>query len=397
MTPEQKIIKARSNLILDQPFWGTIGLSLDIQADPDCQGANGWTDGETLGYHPGLVDAMSIAHCKSFQAHEYFHIANLHHLRGIGKDWETWNRAADLVTNRYLEDAGFDIPDNWPKAQPGDDRTPEQHYDEMMKRKREDEDQPQPDGDDDNGQPQDGDGDGDSQNETPGPGDIREPTNPDGSQLSEAQQTTAENEVKAQLAQAKTVAEAAGNMPADLDRIVQDIIEPDLSAEDLLKEFVSSVAKNDYRLFPPNRRFIYLDVYYPSLRSDELGEIVLAVDTSISVSEDELNLCAGFMTDILEAYPTATLKVVYCDTECHNPQTFTQEDLPVQLDAKGGGGTDFRPPFKWVEDEDLDPVCFIYLTDMRCSSYPEEPDYPVLWLATQEHYNPAPFGETITL
>jgi len=68
---------------------------------------------------------------------------------------------------------------------------------------------------------------------------------------------------------------------------------------------------------------------------------------------------------------------------------------PIYLGPKGGGGTDFRPAFEWVERNDLQPACLIYLTDLCCHSYPEQPHYPVLWVTDSRRI--APFGETIRI
>jgi predicted metal-dependent peptidase len=68
---------------------------------------------------------------------------------------------------------------------------------------------------------------------------------------------------------------------------------------------------------------------------------------------------------------------------------------PIQLEPKGGGGTDFRPVFEWVEQNQLMPACLIYLTDLCCHSYPAPPDYPVLWVT--ESRRTAPFGETVRI
>jgi predicted metal-dependent peptidase len=62
---------------------------------------------------------------------------------------------------------------------------------------------------------------------------------------------------------------------------------------------------------------------------------------------------------------------------------------------KGGGGTDFRPVFEWVEESQTEPACLIYLTDLCCHSYPAPPDYPVLWVT--ESRRTAPFGETVRI
>jgi len=68
---------------------------------------------------------------------------------------------------------------------------------------------------------------------------------------------------------------------------------------------------------------------------------------------------------------------------------------PIQLCPNGGGGTDFVPPFKWVEENGIEPKCLIYLTDLCCDSFPPAPDSPVLWAT--ESGRAAPFGETVTI
>ncbi len=104
---------------------------------------------------------------------------------------------------------------------------------------------------------------------------------------------------------------------------------------------------------------------------------------------------------ILNAYPGAELTVIFCNAAIQGePETLTQgEDLKKY--PTPGGGTDFRPPFQYVEQEQLDPKALIYFTDGECNLFPETPpDYPVLWILSQEptcyRWNP-PTGETAYL
>ena len=60
----------------------------------------------------------------------------------------------------------------------------------------------------------------------------------------------------------------------------------------------------------------------------------------------------------------------------------------------GGGGTNFQPPFKWIADQGIEPKAVVYLTDLICSSYPEPPTYPVLWLV-YGGMTQVPFGEVV--
>ena len=58
----------------------------------------------------------------------------------------------------------------------------------------------------------------------------------------------------------------------------------------------------------------------------------------------------------------------------------------------GRGGTDFRPPFQFVEDKSLDISTLVYFTD-GMGTFPEEPPYPTAWVMTTD-VEP-PFGEII--
>jgi predicted metal-dependent peptidase len=72
--------------------------------------------------------------------------------------------------------------------------------------------------------------------------------------------------------------------------------------------------------------------------------------------------------------------------------------LPLELTPEGGGGTDYRPVFEWVEQEGLDPACLVYLTDMECMHFPRcDPEYPVLWARVGGGGNTPPFGDMIDI
>jgi hypothetical protein len=135
-------------------------------------------------------------------------------------------------------------------------------------------------------------------------------------------------------------------------------------------------------------------LYLPSVERRGLGEIVIAVDTSGSISKMELEQFAGEISSISEEAQPETIHVVYCDAAVQSAEEFTASE-PVRLEPKGGGGTDFRPVFQWVEENDIAPACLVYLTDLCCDSFPAEPEYPVLWVTDSRRI--APFGETVRI
>ena len=118
------------------------------------------------------------------------------------------------------------------------------------------------------------------------------------------------------------------------------------------------------------------------------------MDTSGSIGRLELEQFAGEISAISDEAQPEAIHVVYCDAALQAAQQFGPSE-PVQLEPKGGGGTDFRPAFEWVTENDISPVCLIYLTDLCCDSYPEAPGYPVLWVTDSRRS--APFGETLRI
>ena len=86
---------------------------------------------------------------------------------------------------------------------------------------------------------------------------------------------------------------------------------------------------------------------------------------------------------------------MWCDTRIQSYQFFGQGELP-DLQPKGRGGTDFKPPFIYLDEKGIEPDVLVYMTDGECSSFPPAPHYPVLWLVWQNHFKfKPPFGEVL--
>ncbi len=371
MKAKDKITKARAGLVLDQPFFGALALRLKLKEDDSCGTA--WTDGVSLGYNPGFIDTMSLDDCKAILAHEVMHCAAAHHARRNSRDHKKWNVAGDYAINGILENAGFHLPAGALLDQNYNDMSADAIYSSL------------PDS------PDDGSGD-----DPGGMGEIRDTPGKGGGKSSQTEQDQAAQDWKVATNQAAQQAKNAGNLPAGLDRFVDELINPKVEWPELLRQFIDQAAKNDYAWTPPNRRFIHLGMFLPSLRSEELGNLIVAIDTSCSVTEEELKQFAGEISGILESFQV-NIDVLYCDTDIAGHEHFTSQDLPISLHPKGGGGTRFTPVFDWIEESGKLPTCLVYLTDMECYDYPENaPEYPVLWIDTGGHGG-APFGEIIEL
>ena len=80
-------------------------------------------------------------------------------------------------------------------------------------------------------------------------------------------------------------------------------------------------------------------------------------------------------------------------TMCLNHVAEFAQGEQFKMVSKGGGGTDFRPPFEYVEREGITPACLIYLTDGYGPFPQNPPPYPVLWAMTTDVV--PPWGEYV--
>lgn len=369
----KRIRKAVAGLVLDSPFFASILLKQELKEDDTCETM--YVDGKVLGFNPGFVETLSMDELKGVLAHESLHLTNAHHARRGNRDPKKWNIACDISINSILATAGFTLPKG---ALPGNELSAEANYAALP----------------DNPDPQGSKGKAD-----PGScGEVRDAKNEHGQTASPAEMETIKQEAAIMTAQAYQQAKACGKVPCGMDKLVESLLYPVLDAHALLKRFLENTARNDYSWSYPNRRFIGQGLYLPSLKSQELPEIVIVVDTSGTIVQapDALTHIATVISDILTTFQTH-VTVLYCDTAIQGVETFDNHSLPIVLNAKGGGGTSFIPPFEYIDREGLNPKALIYLTDGLCHRFPEPPDFPVLWLLTEKPYVIFPFGEVITL
>ncbi len=124
-----------------------------------------------------------------------------------------------------------------------------------------------------------------------------------------------------------------------------------------------------------------------------MGEIVVAIDTSGSISQEMLNTFGGEIKAIVQSSRPTKTHVIYCDSEVNHVDEFGPND-DLHFDMHGGGGTAFAPPFAYVAEKSIKPVCLVYLTD-GYGSFPAAPEYPTMWVCTTDVV--APFGETVPI
>jgi predicted metal-dependent peptidase len=350
-----KMTRARASLILDQPFFGTLALRLHMSESD--QHKTMATDGRRLIYNPKWVNSLPIGEVKGVVAHEVMHVVYNHPGRRGAREPGRWNRACDYAINTTLIDAGFELPKGGCIDAQYKGMTADQIYNML----------PPGDKDDDPDDLMDGEA------EPLSPEEVRD--------------------WKVAVIQAASEAKKAGQLSNGLSRLIDDIVEPKADWRALLRQFVTERSNADYDWSRPNKRMLSLGFCLPSLYSERCGTIAVFKDISCSIDKETSAAFSAEIRAICEDIRPEHLLVLYVDTEIQKIEEFADGEF-TELDNFIGGGTDFRPPFKYVEEHDISPVCAIYLTDLE-GPFPSEAPYPVLWCTINELV--APFGDTVTI
>lgn len=385
-----KIKKARTMMAMSLPFIASAIMMLKLVEDSSVETAE--TDGDSIFYNPSFFDSLNFRQLMWVLAHESLHCVLLHHIRIGARNHKLWNVAADHVINLILNDMKslefvqgclldfsylnksteevYNILNHLPK----DEKKKFDDYKDIAGFRK----------------PAPVSSKSISGSENANEGSIQK--SEFGSQ-EEKWQIFSKQSIDV-VKKMKGTLEGIGS--SSLERLLDAIVNPVVPWNAYLYMFVDQVAKNEYDWNRFNKRYIASGYYFPSLYNEELGFIVVTIDTSGSISQDDLNRFAAEVEAIKQTYKCKIL-VLYCDTKIVKVEEFDEYD-EIELRPSGGGGTNFVPPFKYIEDNDIaeEVKCMLYFTDGYCSSYPKHfPDYPVLWVGMRK-FKPE-FGDFVLM
>lgn len=390
----KRIERAQLKVLFQCPFFapGVARLPVEFSTDPGIPTA--CTDGNRILWDREWFDSLEDQQVVTVYCHEVAHCM-LGHLWRIppGAQMGDWNIAIDHAVNLMLEDWSKEVmskrlADPFPFP-PGDYCKDPQYrgmseeviYSKIPK------------------QPQGSGGKGGKGNPKPGAG----RPNPFGEIVNGNNGTQDPAAVKQLLSdwdntlgQAMEIAKQRGTMPAGLERQIQKHFDPGIPWYELLRQWVMEQANDDWNWMKPNRLYSEGDFMLPVLESERVGLIVMAKDTSGSITPDILAHFTSEEQGALDSLRPARLIDVCCDAAVQSSVEYHVGD-EISPIARGGGGTDFKPVFKHIEQLGEQPKCLVYLTDLY-GSFPEKaPEYPVLWCVFGNPNPQAPFGTVINV
>ena len=352
---QRKVGKAKALLILDHPFFGTACTKRPIIYTDTVPTAAMSATGQMY-LNVDFCEPLTVRHLMFLLAHEAMHYMLSHGLRRGHRDPKAWNVAADKVINDTLIDAKVgDFIDGGITLDGARDMAAESLYDEN----------------DDGG----GDGAGGIGN------DIGDPVDDSGQPLDDATIHQLEAEAKIDAIQSAKAAKAVGKLPAGIERLIDELVNVKTPWYDILERFMAGKIKDGYSWNRPNRRFIARNIYIPGVDYvPKMGPIVIGVDTSCSIGDDEIAMFNGHINRIIDTCNPEVVHVVYCDAQVAGVDEYTPEDFPVTIRSVGGGGTSFKPVFDWIDTNAIDPECVVYLTDGYGDQSQFTTNHETVWL-----------------
>ena len=374
---KEQIITARIGLLLRHPWFGNMATRLRITEADDWLGTAA-TNGDELFYSVEFFSKLSLKEIEFVIAHEILHCAYDHMHRVGDRDRRIYNVACDyLVNNTLIRDRIGEKPKNIDIYHSVDYEgwTSEDVYDDLMKNATKV----------DIGELLD---------------DHIDWTKDDGSgrpvfSKHEIDQIR-ENVKESMIGAAQST--SAGNIPAEIKRMISELTEPKLNWKEIIEQQVQSSVRSDYTFVRPSRKGWHTNAILPGTEREQTIEIAIALDMSGSIADSQARDFISEVKGIMDQYADYTIDLWTFDTKVYNHQRFTSDDCEdiTKYDIQGGGGTSFECNWAFMEEIDLVPTKLLVFSDMYAWDSFGDPTYcDTVFINHGRPGFEAPFGITV--
>ena len=357
---QDRIIVARVGLLLRHPFFGNMATRLKVQhCDDWCPTAA--TDGKHLFYNTQFFNALTNKEIEFVIAHEILHCVFDHIIRREDRDPIIYNIACDYIVNNTLVRDKIGEPvkmiqifQDWKY----DGWTSEEVYDEIHKKAEE------------NGKKfleqlgelldehVDWEKAPEGKKQGKGKGEGQRPT------YTKEELGKIRDEIKENMISAAQAA-GAGNIPAEIERMIKDLTEPKMNWREILRQQIQATIRNDYTFSRPSRKGWHTGVVLPGMNFDQQIDCAIGLDMSGSIGDDQARIFLSEVKGICDEFKEYNIKIWCFDTKVYNEQDYSSSDGDdiSEYKPRGGGGTEFECNWEYMKLHDITPKKFIMFTD----------------------------------
>lgn len=357
---QSRISKVKASLVIEQPYFGSIASTLKPVLNEDIK--TFLSTAKNFEYNDDYVNSLSNEELGFILTNSAMHQVFLHESRIDSRMQWLWVLATDYAINCLLVNNGLELPEHVNYDERFDDMSAEAIYASL-------------------------------ENEIDD--DKHSPEQVSQIKFEEHQEQEIDNDESIQdmHEQLLNKAKLQGDLPLGIEILVPNIFEGKISWEDELYNVIEQSIRFDYRLLPPNKRYISQGIALPAL-SGSKAKIVIAIDSSGSVDGSLLAKFLAEVESIMNIYENFEIDLLVADAKVHEHHILYPGD-ELSYTLKGGGGTNFENTFEYI-NENIDEVnLLLYFTD-GFGKFPEdEAFFETVWVLSDEIE--VPFGRTIFL
>ena len=383
LTIEERLIAAKVQMLMRLPFFGSLASGLNVKVvdwrfDKETP-MTAATDGVNFFYNPEGIKDRTIPELVWLYAHEVSHVCWQHFMRMGDRNKTLWNIATDYAINGILRINKIGKPfEKHLDDRKFDGMAAEQIYDILYK------EAPKLDIE--------------ALSKMLADKHLEMDKNEDGSPKSEQQINDLVNKIKEDIIKA-TQSMEAGKIPLGFDRLIENIVSPQLPWQEILRDRIKSKIKTDFTFMQPNRRSGNMGgIIFPSMTVEDQIDICIAMDMSGSIGDDVASEFMSEIYGIVSEFKSWNIKLWSFDTKVYNQKEYSSDadDDILSYKPMGGGGTAFECNWSYMKTASIEPKLFIMFTDLYPCDGWGDPDYcDTLFIGYGGCRAVAPFGETI--
>ena len=189
------------------------------------------------------------------------------------------------------------------------------------------------------------------------------------------------------LAEAQTLAQQRGVMPLGIEREINEIHKSKINWKHFLQKAIRSSIPQDYTWSKPNKKYIGENLYLPSTYGESI-KILFSVDTSGSISKEDLTDCISEIISISKCYSGIEFRFLTHDVDVHEDISVYNGNIRkmLQTPISGGGGTSHKPLYEHIKKKgySMQTKLLISFTD-GYSDFPDRLPMPTIFCLTKNH------------
>lgn len=185
-----------------------------------------------------------------------------------------------------------------------------------------------------------------------------------------------------------------GSEPGLMEALARKLLNSEINWKRLLKKYLIAATSRDSSFNRPDKRMYYQNAIYPGSiaeDSDEIHGIKVCIDTSGSISDEDLGNFMGQVWQLCKTYKVKA-ELIYWDASIESTGEFTGYKEFERVNVYGRGGTNPTVVFDYLDSKKckVKPIVTLMFTDGYFGDEYNKPKYrkkfkDTLWIMTKDH------------